>query len=245
MGDGGPPLRALEAIRRDYPLSIHAVGLSLGTAGPLDTVHLERLRRLVDRFEPGLVSEHLTWSMLHGSYLYDLLPLPYDAATLAHFVARVGQVQDTLGRPILIENPSGYVRFPETTMDEPDFLAELAQRSGCRLLLDVNNIVVSGHNLGFDPAAYLTRIRYDLVGEIHLAGHRLETHGNVTVRVDEHGSTVAPEVWDLYRSVLSQTGPVPTLIEWDNNVPALDELIAEARKADHILAAGIMHADVS
>lgn len=243
MGAGGPPHRALEAIRRDYPLSIHAVGLSLGSADPLDTDHLTRLRHLIDRYEPGLVSEHLTWSMIDGSYLGDLLPVPYDHRTLTHLADRVSRTQDWLSRSILLENPSGYVRFTDTTMDEADFLVELASRTGCGLLLDINNIAVGAHNLGFCALGYVQRIPPDLVGEIHLAGHRTETREGMTLRVDDHGSAVTEEVWTLYRWFLQRAGRgIPTLIEWDNNVPKPDRLVAEAKRANGIMATGVGHA---
>lgn len=242
MGAGGPPHRALEAIRRDYPLSIHAVGLGLGSADPLDTAHLTRLRQLIDRYEPGLVSEHLTWSTIDGCYLGDLLPIPYDDETLAHLADRVSRTQDWLGRSILIENPSGYVGFAETTMDEADFLVELATRTGCGLLLDINNIAVGAANLGFCSLGYMQRIPPALVGEIHLAGHRTEIRENMMLRVDDHGSAVGEEVWNLYRWFLRRAGHgMPTLIEWDNNIPPLDRLMAEAERANHILAAGADH----
>jgi len=177
----------------------------------------------------------LTWSTWRGLYLNDLLPIPYNEATLTHLVARVGQTQDLLGRRILIENPSGYLRLPETAMEEPDFLAELVRRCGCGLLLDVNNIVVGAHNLGFNPDAWLRRIPADQVGEIHLAGHRRERHGDVELLIDDHGSAVSRPVWDLYRAALSMTGPLPTLIEWDNAVPDLAVWLEEARQADLML----------
>lgn len=246
MGAGGPPHRALEAIRRDYPLSIHAVGLSLGSADPLDTDHLIRLRRLIDRYEPGLVSEHLTWSAIDGTYWGDLLPIPYNDEALVHLVERVARTQDILGRSILLENPSGYVRFAATTTEEADFLVAIASRTGCRLLLDINNIAVGASNLGFCSFGYLQRIPPDLVGEIHLAGHRTDLRDGMMLRVDDHGSAVSEEVWTLYRWYLRRTRlGIPTLIEWDNNVPPLDRLTAEAARADSIQATEISHVRVA
>jgi uncharacterized protein (UPF0276 family) len=246
MGAGGPPHRALEAIRRDYPLSIHAVGLSLGSADPLDTDHLVRLRRLIDRYEPGLVSEHLTWSAVDGAYWGDLLPIPYNDDTLTHLADRVARTQDWLGRPILLENPSGYLRFAAATIEEADFLVELAGRTSCQLLLDINNIAVGASNLGFSPLGYLQRIPPDLVGEIHLAGHRIDMRENMALRIDDHGSPVTDEVWNLYRWYLRRAGrAIPTLIEWDNNVPDLERLVAEAARADQIRTNEIDHALVA
>lgn len=243
MGAGGPPHRALEAIRRDYPLSIHGVGLSLGSADPLDMDHLSRLRHLIDRYEPGLVSEHLTWSESNGAYWGDLLPIPYNDETLAHVAERVARTQDRLGRVILLENPSGYVRFAAATMEEADFLAELASRTGCGLLLDINNVAVGAFNLGFCALGYLQRIPPDTVGEIHLAGHRTESREGLTLRVDDHGSAVSDEVWNLYRWYLRRAGRgIPTLIEWDNNIPPLEHLVAEAARANSIQAAETNHA---
>jgi uncharacterized protein len=233
---GGTPLRYLEAVRRDYPVSCHGVGLSLGSAEGLDPVHLERLRSVIDRIEPALVSEHLSWSVVGGLYLADLLPLPMTEETLDLVCRHVDQVQTRLGRRILIENPSSYLRFRHSTIPEWEFLAALAARSGCGLLCDVNNIYVSACNHGWDPLAYLRGLAPVSIGEIHLAGHSVrQLEGGATLRIDDHGSHVCAEVWALYSEALARFGPIPTLIEWDNNVPPLDTLLGEAAQAGAIL----------
>lgn len=234
---GGAPLHHLESLRGDYPLSLHGVGLSLGSAGPLDAAHLGRLDELVDRMEPGLVSEHLSWSVVDGTYLNDLLPLPYTEEALAIVVAHVDEAQEALGRAILIENPSTYLRFAHSTIPEWEFLAEIARRSGCGILLDVNNVYVSACNHGFDAAGYLDSIPAAAVGEIHLAGHAVRHIDGHDLRIDDHGSAVAPPVWELYTRAVNRLGPVPTLIEWDSNIPALDVLAGEARMAQRVLDA--------
>ncbi len=229
---GGPALTQLEVVRRDYRLSLHGVGLSLGSAEGIDAAHLGRLKLLVDRLEPFLVSEHLSWSVSGGAYLNDLLPLPYTEEALDIVAANLAQAQDALGRPLLLENPSGYLRFRHSTIAEPDFLAELVRRSGCRLLCDVNNIVVSASNLGFDAKAYLDALPAAAVAEIHLAGHAATERGGRTLLIDDHGSRVAAPVWALYRRALAHFGLVPSLVEWDRNLPALPVLIEEARRAE-------------
>jgi len=236
FSDGGPRRRALFDLARDYPLSLHGVGLSLGSADGLLPAHLVRLRRLLDDYRPALVSEHLSWSVAEGSYLNDLLPLPYTEEALELVCRNVAQAQEALGRPLLIENPSSYVTFRHSTIDEPAFLAELVRRSGCGLLLDVNNIYVSAENNGFDAEAYLAALPAAAVGEIHLAGHLRQGAGDDALLIDDHGSQVGDAVWRLYRQALALTGPVPTLIEWDTRIPELPVLLAEARKADGILA---------
>jgi hypothetical protein len=243
MGAGGPPHDFLEAVRRDYPLSVHGVGLSIGGAGALDKRHLQRLKALIQRYEPGLFSEHLAWSTHDGAYLNDLLPVPYTQATLAHVAAHVNEVQETLGRRVLIENPSTYVTFSATVMDETAFLAELARRTGCGLLLDVNNVYVSAVNHGFDAAGYIDAFPMDAVGEIHLAGH-FETMdaAGAPLLIDAHDSPVRAAVWSLYARAISRTGPMPTLIEWDNDIPSWDVLAAEARQADAVMAERAGHA---
>lgn len=229
---GGPALAQLERLRRDYRLSLHGVGLSLGSAEGIDTTHLAQLKLLVDRLAPFLVSEHLSWSVSGGTYLNDLLPLPYTEEALDIVAANLAQAQDALGRPLLLENPSGYLRFRHSTIAEPDFLAELVRRSGCRLLCDVNNIVVSASNLGFDAKAYLDALPAAAVAEIHLAGHAATERGGRTLLIDDHGSRVAAPVWALYRRALARFGLVPSLVEWDRNLPALPVLIEEARRAE-------------
>ncbi|WP_440995221.1 MNIO family bufferin maturase [Arhodomonas sp. SL1] len=238
MGAGGPPHAWLSAIRAHYPLSVHGVGLSIGSEGPLDEAHLARLARVVARYEPELVSEHLAWSSHGGRYLNDLLPVPYTRATLARVATHVDQVQEQLGRPILIENPSTYVRFDDDEIPETAFLTELARRTGCGLLLDVNNVLVSATNHDFDPWEYLARFPMAAVGEIHLAGHALDhdDHG-APLAIDTHDRPVPEAVWALYRYALSRLGPTPTLVEWDGDIPAWPVLAEQARHAEAALGA--------
>lgn len=232
--EGGRQPAVLEAVRRDYPLSLHGVGLSLGSADPLDRGHLARLARLVARFEPALVSEHASWSSVDGVFANDLLPLPLDEESLAHLVSRVGQVQDALGRELLVENVSTYLRPGRCTMSEWEFHVELARRAGCRLLLDVNNVYVNAVNHGFDAGRWIDAVPADLVGEIHLAGH----HGTAgdDLLIDTHDRPVPEPVWALYRRAVARLGHVPALIEWDARLPALEVLLAEARRADERVA---------
>jgi hypothetical protein len=243
FADGGPQLRLLEQVRSDYPLSIHGVGLGLGTTDPLDRQHLARLRRLVERFEPGLVSEHLCWGAIDGRHHNDLLPLPQTEEALRHCIARVAAVQDALGRRLAIENVSSYVRFAESTLDEWEFVASLVRESGCALLLDVNNVYVNAGNHGFDPVQYLHALPAGAVVEIHLAGHGVERHGTRELRVDTHDRRVCDEVWKLYRLALERCGALPTLIEWDTDIPALEVLLEEAAAAQRLLEAS--HADAA
>ena len=234
---GGPALAQLGAIRRDYPLSLHGVGLSLGTAEGIDDGHLRRLRSLVERTEPMLVSEHLSWSVSGGVYLNDLLPLPYTEETLDIVAGNVAKAQETLGRRLLVENPSSYLRFRHSTIPEPEFLAALVQRTGCGLLCDVNNIHVTCANLGGDATDYLDALPAAAIGEIHLAGHARVVRGGKTLLIDDHGAPVAPEVWRLYRRALGRFGMVPSLVEWDKALPPLAILLQEAR-----VAAGVARA---
>lgn len=236
MGVGGPPHRYLERVRREYPLSFHGVGLSLGSVTPPDADHLARLRTLIGRYAPGLVSEHLAWSAAEGTYFPDLLPLPYTSASLDAASDNIARAQDALGVRLLIENPSTYLRLAESDMGEAEFLISLCRRAGCGILLDVNNLYVSAGNVGGDPAASLVVIPPDLVGEVHLAGHAVTSRGGMTVRIDDHGSPVSDPVWRLFAKALELFGPVPTLIEWDTAVPTFEILGAEAAKADAILA---------
>ena len=248
MGAGGPPLAWLTRIREAYPLSLHGVGLSIGGEGPLDPAHLDRLRELNRRFEPGLFSEHLAWSTHEGQYFNDLLPLPYNADTLARVVMHIDQVQTRLGRTILLENPASYAEFEASTMSEVDFLAEIAARSGCGLLLDVSNVYISGINNGRDPGAYLDAFPMRHVGEIHLSGYAEDEDGGAPLLIDAHVARVSDPVWPYYRRALARCGPVPTLIEWDNDVPAWAVLHADVRRADAVLreAAGLSdHARVA
>jgi uncharacterized protein (UPF0276 family) len=235
MGGGIAP-RYLSTIRRDYPISLHGVGLSLGSAEGLDVAHLARVRNVVDRVEPGLVSEHLSWSVTGGTYLADLLPLPMTEEALAVVCQHVDQVQASLKRRILIENPSTYLRFRHSTIPEWEFLSDVAQRTGCGILCDVNNIYVSACNHGWDAMTYLCALPPAAIGEIHLAGHSLrQLDQGRTLRIDDHGSRVAPEVWTLYREALKRFGPVPTLIEWDTDIPPLEILMEEAATAETAL----------
>lgn len=235
MGGGTTP-RCLDAIRRDYPVSLHGTGLSLGSAEGLDIAHLCRVRDAVDRFEPGLVSEHLSWSVAGGGYLADLLPLPMTDEALRVVCRHVDQVQTCLKRRILVENPSTYLRFRHSTMPEWEFLSQVAQRTGCGILCDVNNIYVSAGNHGWDAMTYLCTLPPAAIGEIHLAGHSIrQLDQGRSLRIDDHGSRVAPEVWALYRQALKRFGPVPTLIEWDTGVPPLEVLMEEAATAEALL----------
>jgi uncharacterized protein len=236
MGDGGPPHRRLEAIRADYPISLHGVGLSIGSPKPLDRAHLARLAALQRRYEPGLFSEHLAWSSHDAGYLNDLLPLPYTQETLQTVVDHIDEVQETMGRRMLLENPSTYVVFAESTMAETDFIRAIAARTGCGLLLDVSNVLVSATNHGFDPLAYLAAFPLSDVEEIHLAGfsESADDAGHPLL-IDAHDSPVREETWALFRNVLSRRGAVPTLIEWDNDVPEWSVLLREARRANAAL----------
>jgi uncharacterized protein (UPF0276 family) len=235
FADGGPALAALDRIRADYPISLHGVGLSLGSTDALDTAHLAKLSRLVDRIEPAQVSEHLCWSSVNGRHFNDLLPLPYTREALDHVCARVSAVQDCLGREILVENVSSYLTFPESTMPEFEFVVAVAERSGCRLLVDVNNIYVNARNHGGDADAYLEAIPRSLVAEIHLAG--FDASGPCLI--DTHGTPVAPDVWALYGRALRRFGRVPTLIEWDTDIPEFAVLQREAATAQSYLEAGL------
>lgn len=235
MGAGGPPHRYLGAIRDLYPLSLHGVGLSLGTAGPLDRAHAMRLKDLADRYEPGLISEHLAWTRHGETHFNDLLPVPLTREALDVVAANVSEVQDILGRQILVENPSTYVDIEGAEMSEPEFLVALARRTGCGLLADINNVYVSCFNRGEDANEWLDAIPPELVGEVHLAGHAEDkTEGGVLL-IDDHGSAVRDEVFELYRRFITQTGARPTLIERDKNVPELGELVDEAMRAQRCL----------
>ena len=231
--DGGPALAALGRIRADYPLSLHGVGMSLGSADPLDRLHVEKLRTLIARIEPALVSEHLCWSGVAGRHLNDLLPLPYTDEALALACTRVSELQERLGREVAIENISSYLTFADSTITEWDFVAALARRTGCKLLLDVNNIYVNATNHGFDADAYVAAIPPDAVAEIHLAGFE-EADGCL---IDTHGAPVAPDVWALYARTIERLGSRPTLIEWDTDIPAFAVLQREAATAERALEA--------
>ena len=235
---GGPAVRALEQIRLDYPIAIHGVGLSLGSADGLDVRHLTRLTRLIERLQPVLVSEHLAWSTAGGAYLNHLLPLVYTEETLDIVCRNVDQAQTALGRRLLVENPSSYLRFADSSMPEPEFLTAMARRTGCGLLCDVNNIYVTSQNFNQNPVTYLDMLPGNMIGEMHLAGHAVNDADGQPILIDDHGAPVSAAVWELFTLALRRFVPVPTLLEWDTNIPALAVLVAEASKADGILAAG-------
>ncbi|MCV3765665.1 DUF692 domain-containing protein [Rhizobium sp. TRM95796] len=236
MGAGGPPHARLAKLRQDYALSVHGVGLSIGGAQPLDRAHLARLKIVCDRYQPESFSEHLAWSS-HGENFYnDLLPLPYKQATLDSVVGHVDQVQDTLGRRMLLENPATYLLFEASDIEETEFLGEIARRTGCGLLLDINNVFVAAANHNLDPRAYLGRFPLGHVGEIHLSGHsETEDEHGAALLIDSHDTPVKDPVWTLYRETIAKTGPLPTLIEWDNDVPDWTVLRSEAIAAGAIL----------
>ena len=232
FADGGPARAALDRIRADYPLSLHGVGLSLGSTDPLARRHLDKLAKLIARVEPALVSEHLCWSSVAGRHFNDLLPLPFTDEALAHVCSRVDEVQDYLGRRIAVENISAYVAFADSTLPEWEFVAAVVRRTGCKLLLDVNNIYVNAANHGFDADTYLAAMPEEAIAEIHLAG--FDATGPCLI--DTHGARVAPEVWSLYRRTIARIGPRPTLIEWDIDIPPFAVLEGEAATAAAILA---------
>jgi uncharacterized protein len=237
MGAGGPPQAQLRALRERYALSVHGVALSIGSIQALDRQHLARLKALCDRYAPENFSEHLAWSSHDGVYFNDLLPLPYTPQTLARVAEHVDEVQTTLGRTMLLENPSTYLDIADSTIPETEFLAEVAKRTGCGLLLDVNNVFVSANNHGTSASSYLDAFPLECVGEIHLGGHHEEIDDSgAPLLIDAHGSPVADAVWQLYAEIVARTGPLPTLIEWDNDVPDWPTLRAEAVAAEQILA---------
>ncbi|MGH8112950.1 MAG: MNIO family bufferin maturase [Rhodanobacteraceae bacterium] len=234
---GGSFNTAMEQIRADYPLSLHGVGLSLGSADRLDAAHLKKLAALVDRYQPELVSEHLCWGAIGEQHSNDLLPLPFTEEAVTLMVARIGQVQDALKREILVENISTYLRFDGAEYPEWEFVAEVVGRSGCGLLCDVNNIYVNSVNHGFDPRVYLHALPRAAVKEIHLAGFTRKGNLPVPLLIDSHSRPVADEVWDLYAEAIELFGPTPTLIEWDQDIPELEVLLAEAARAGEVLDA--------
>ncbi|MBN9331396.1 MAG: hypothetical protein ABT03_12920 [Comamonas sp. SCN 67-35] len=236
MGAGGPPHRYLTAIREHYPLSLHGVGLSIGADRPLDQAHLQRLKALSKRYEPGLVSEHLAWSSHGTSYLDDLLPLPYTDDALSRICQHIDQVQTGLDRQMLLENPATYLWFKESTWRETDFIREIARRTGCGLLLDVNNAHVASTNQQWDARAYINDFPLDRVQQIHLAGHSRQTdEKGRPLLIDSHDRSVDERVWNLFSQVIQRIGPVPTLIEWDTNIPAWPELQAQAVMAEALM----------
>lgn len=232
MAPGGRPLAVLEKVRAEVPVVLHGVSLAIGSVDPIPERYLAALAELVRRIEPALVSDHLCWGTHRGQYVHDLLPLPYTEESLAHVASRVQQVQERLGRQLLLENPSSYVSFKDSTMTEWEFLAELSRRSGCGILLDVNNVYVSSRNFGFDPVAYLRGLPAERVGYFHLAGH--SDKGKYLL--DSHDHQVPAPVWALYREALRRFGRVPSLVEWDDAIPPLEEVVAESRRAAAIEA---------
>jgi uncharacterized protein (UPF0276 family) len=236
MGAGGPPHAQLGKLREDYDISVHGVGLSIGSTQPLSLDHLRRLKTLCDRYQPESFSEHLAWSSHESEFLNDLLPLPYTPATLRSVIDHIDQVQNALGRQMLLEDPATYLVFEESTIDETDFLREIAARSGCGLLLDVNNVFVACSNQRLDPEAYIARFPLERVREIHLSGHaEAEDDQGATLLIDTHDTPVTRDVWELYREVLDRAGPVATLVEWDNSVPEWAVLRDEAEQAERLL----------
>ena len=237
MGKGGAPHATLERLRQDYPIFVHGVGLSIGGDQPLNADHLARFKAVVERYEPQIVSEHLAWSTHDNSYYNDLLPVPYTKPVLDRVISHIHQVQDALGRKMLLENPSTYVAFEVSTMTETDFIREIAQRTGCGLLLDINNVFISATNHNYSAARYLSDFPIEKVQEIHLAGHAIEVDDNgAPLLIDAHDRAVSDDVWALYETVIASRGLVPTLIEWDNDVPSWSVLKAEANLADTILS---------
>lgn len=236
LAEGGPRRAALATIARRLPLSCHSVGLSLGGAEAVDATHIQRLRRLYDEVRPAQISDHLAWSRVDGHYLNDLLPFPLTPESLDRVADNVARAQDGLGRRLLVENPSGYLPLP-STIPEAAFLAEVVRRTGCGLLLDVANVVVSAHNLDRDPHAYLADYDLSAVGEIHVAGHRLEDWDGHPLLIDDHASAVPNSVWALTATVLARTGPLPVLVEWDRDIPDLSVLLEQAARAQALLDA--------
>lgn len=238
MGDGGRPLAQLRHLAERFPISVHGVGLSIGGEAPLDTDHLDRLKHLISWLNPASFSEHLAWSTHDSHFLNDLLPLPYTQATLSRVADHINQVQDVVGRQMLLENPSTYLEFSETEMGEIEFLSQIVERTKCGLLLDVNNVFVSATNQQTDPISYINAFPMAHVGEIHLGGHdEDEDEQGAPLLIDSHGREVVDPVWALYAHTISVSGPKPTLIEWDNNIPDWPVLAAEATRAETILAA--------
>lgn len=237
MGDGGRPLAQLRALSERFPISVHGVALSIGGEAPLDRDHLARLKHLLGWLDPASFSEHLAWSTHDGAFLNDLLPLPYTDATLNHVCRHIDEVQEVLGRQMLLENPSSYLAFADSTWEEPAFLREIARRTGCGLLLDVNNVFVSATNLGYAPQDYIDRFPLEAVGEIHVAGHETDADDRGAVLlIDSHGAPIADPVWALLDLTLQRSGLRPVLVEWDTDVPDWPVLAAEAARVDQAIA---------
>lgn len=230
-----PALGTVERLREDYEFSVHAVGLSLGSVDGLDEAHLDRVASLIRRLEPALVSDHLAWSVAGGRYFNDLLPLPYTEEALGVVERNVHRLQERLGRQVLVENPSCYLAFAHSTLSEPEFLAELVRRTGCGVLLDANNVVVTAHNLRLDTAAWLRELPAAAIGQYHLAGHAVNDADGEPILVDDHGSRIGEGVWSLFGEIVRRYGPRPTLVEWDTDLPTLGVLLEEARQAGRAL----------
>ena len=235
FGEGGKHLYVLENLRYDYPISIHGVSLSLGSADELNWHYLKKLKDLINRINPCLVSDHLSWSSIDGQYLHDLLPLPYTQETLDHLIPRIQQVQEYLQRPILIENITGYVRYENNSFTEWEFLKEVATRSGCGIILDINNIYVNASNFNFNPDIYLSALPPHLVQEIHLGGFSSTLINEKEILIDSHNRPIVPAVWELYQRAIQHIGRKATMIEWDTDLPTLDALCLEALRAEKIL----------
>jgi len=235
FGAGGKPLYYLQMISERYPISLHGVGLSIGSCDPLNKDHLNKLKNLIQRFNPGLVSEHLSWGSLNGRYVNDLLPIPYTHEALQHMINRVAEIQDYLQRQILIENVSSYLEFNCSDINEWEFLTELASQSGCGILLDINNVYVNSRNHGINAIDYIEAVPIDYVQEIHLAGHTVKQFDDGEILIDTHNQRICQEVWSLYQTAAYRFQAVPVLIEWDADIPELKVLLDEAMKADRIL----------
>lgn len=235
FAEGGKALSVLEKVRQDYPVSLHGVGMSIGSTDELNWQHLKKLRDLINYIRPCLVSDHLAWSSLHGQYFHDLLPLPYTEESLSHIITRIQQIQDYLNQQLLLENISSYIEYTHSTLSESDFLCEVASKSGCGILLDINNVYVNATNFGRNPMTYLTALPGHLVQEIHLAGFTTSRIEEKEILIDTHNRPIVPAVWDLYRTAIQQFGRKPTIIEWDSDLPSLDTLCLEAYRAEKIM----------
>jgi len=235
FAQGGITHHILQKVRNDYPISFHGVGMSLGSLEGLSKTHLQKTKELVDKFQPALVSEHISWSEIDGVYMNDLLPVPYTKEATDVLVRNINQMQDFIGRQILVENPSSYLEFLNQEMPEYEFINTVIEKSGCGLLLDINNIYVSSHNQNFDAEQYLKNINHSAIGEIHLAGYSVRNIGDQQILIDTHGDKVHHQVWDLYKKAIELFGKRPTLIEWDTDIPEFEILQEEAKKAEEIL----------
>jgi uncharacterized protein len=235
FGEGGHAIATLEKVRASYPVSLHGVGLSLGATDDLNWRHAKKLRDLMMRIDPCLVSDHLSWSSFNGQYFHDLLPLPYTAETITHVVARIQQMQDYLQRPLLIENISSYINFSASSMNEAEFIGEIAKQSGCGILLDINNIYVTAMNQQQNPRDFIANLNTQAIQEIHLAGFTTVTLQQQEILIDSHNRAIVPAVWDLFQLAIRKFGPKPTIIEWDSELPLLETLCLEAYRAEQAI----------